>query len=76
MNPYRRASDSLEDPVDNRDMKFAFALLLAASVARVVGAVVLGETFGAEATLALLVTLACLIAGIRTVTTTLRRRRH
>jgi hypothetical protein len=76
MNPYRTASDSSEDPADNRDMIFAVAVLLTASLARVIGAVALGETFGAEATLALLFTLACFAWGTRRVTRTLRRRRR
>lgn len=76
MNPYRTASDSIEDPADNRDMTFAVALLLVASLARVIGAVVLGETFGAEATLALLFTLACLGLVTRKVTRKLRRQRR
>lgn len=76
MNPYRKASVSIEAPAaENRDMTFAVALLLVASLARVIGAAAIGETFGAEATLALLFTLACIAWWTRRVTRTLRRRR-
>jgi hypothetical protein len=40
------------------DVAFGLGLLFVASLARVVGAVVQGETFGAEPSLALLVVLA------------------
>lgn len=68
MNPYRKASVSIEAPAaENRDMTFAVALLLVASLARVIGAAAIGETFGAEATLALLFVVACLVHATRRV---------
>ena len=68
MNPYRRAKTGLAaNSLDNGDVTFALALLLVASLVRVGGAVVHGETFGAEATLALLFVVACLVHATRRV---------
>lgn len=67
MNPYRRANTGLaeDSPDNNGDVTFALAVLLVASLVRVVAAVVLHETFGAEATLALLFVMACLVHATR-----------
>ena len=62
MQPYRSHSEPPEAPLPQRerawDLIFVLGILLVASLARVVGAVVRGETFGADASLALLVVLA------------------
>jgi len=61
MGPYRSRSAHPEarPPMRERawDLAFGLGVLLVASLARVVGAVVQGETFGTEASLALLIVL-------------------
>jgi hypothetical protein len=73
MNPYRKAAGFSEHSSDNWDLAFVVTLLFVASLVRVVGAVVLGETFGAEATLALFFTVGCVAHVVRRIAQKLRR---
>lgn len=76
MNLYRTTSQFTERPSSDRDMTFMLALLLIVSVVRVVGALELGEKFGPEATLALLVVVGCFAHGVRKVAALLRGQRR
>jgi hypothetical protein len=67
MAPYR----SIERPAprvpdgEHRAMRAAGALLVAASLARVAGALIRGETFGTDATCAFLALLVITVAAVR-----------
>ena len=86
MGPYRAAAESVGGASEankgsqTAEMWFAAVVLVPASLARVIAAVVRHETFGVEATLALFVSLAAVYAvaakGVRVAAGIVRRVRH
>jgi hypothetical protein len=76
MSPYRTTDEPVFPPAfrDERGMTVALGLLVAVSLARIVGAVATGETFGVDATGAFLLVVVVSGAAVRELVTFARAR--